>query len=146
LWQQPDVDAVSSIQRSRAMESTINDNGQAVRADGKVRKTGAGDAVPELLGSGQDVPNLSADVQNLLGRLAHVADPEISRLRTRIELGLAAAKKTIADGTYRVQRQAKDILTAGDGYVRDRPWQSVGVAAAVGLFLGFLVARRSPRP
>ena len=128
------------------MESTINDISQAARPDGKARKTGAGDAVPELLGSGQEVPNLSADVQNLLGRVAHVADPEIARLRTRIERGLATAKKTLADGTDRVQRQAKDILATGDGYVRDRPWQAVGVAAAVGLFLGFLVARRSSRP
>jgi ElaB/YqjD/DUF883 family membrane-anchored ribosome-binding protein len=119
------------------MESTINDISQAARADAKVRKTGGGDA---------EVPNLSADVQNLLGRVAHVADPEIARLRTRIERGLATAKKTLADGTVRAQRQAKDILATGDGYVRDRPWQAVGVAAAVGLFLGFLVARRSSRP
>jgi ElaB protein len=126
------------------MESTINDSSQAARADARVRKTGAGDAVPEL--HGQEVPNLSADVQSLLGRVAHVADPEIARLRVRIERGLSTAKKTIADGTDRVQRQAKVILTTGDGYVRDRPWQAVGVAAVVGLFLGFLVARRSSRP
>jgi ElaB/YqjD/DUF883 family membrane-anchored ribosome-binding protein len=118
------------------MESTINDISQAGRADVKVRKSGAG----------EDVPNLSADVQNLLGRVAHVADPEVTRLRARIERGLATAKKTLADGTDRVQRQAKDILTTGDGYVRDRPWQAVGVAAVVGLFLGILVARRSSRP
>jgi ElaB/YqjD/DUF883 family membrane-anchored ribosome-binding protein len=128
------------------MESTINDISQTARADGKARKTGAGDAVPELLRSGQEVPNLNADVQNLLARVAHVADPEVARLRTRIERGLATAKKTLVDGTDRVQRQAKDMLTTGDGYVRDRPWQAVGVAAAVGLFLGFLVARRSSRP
>jgi ElaB/YqjD/DUF883 family membrane-anchored ribosome-binding protein len=112
------------------MESTINDSSQAVRADAKVR----------------EVPNLTADVQNLLGRVAHVADPEIARLRVRIERGLATAKKTLTDGTERVQRHAKDILTTGDGYVRDRPWQAVGVAAAVGLVLGFLVARRSSQP
>jgi ElaB/YqjD/DUF883 family membrane-anchored ribosome-binding protein len=127
------------------MESTINDISQTARADGKAGKTGAGDAVPELLRSGQEVPNLNADVQNLLARVAHVADPEVARLRTRIERGLATAKKTLVDGTDRVQRQAKDMLTTGDGYVRDRPWQAVGVAAAVGLFLGFLVARRSSR-
>jgi ElaB/YqjD/DUF883 family membrane-anchored ribosome-binding protein len=112
------------------MESTINDSSQAARADARVR----------------EVPNLSADVQNLLGRVAHVADPEIAHLRGRIERGLATAKKTFVDGTDRVQRQAKDMLTAGDGYVRDRPWQAVGVAAAIGLLLGFLVARRPSTP
>jgi ElaB/YqjD/DUF883 family membrane-anchored ribosome-binding protein len=128
------------------MESTLNDNGQIARGDVKVRKSGAGEAVPELHGSGHEGTNLRADVQNLLSRVAHVGDPEIARLRARIERGLATAKKTLADGTDRVQRHAKDALTAGDGYVRDRPWQAVGVAAAVGLVVGILVARRSSRP
>jgi len=128
------------------MESILNDSGQTTRGDVKVRKTGAGDAVPELHGSGQEGTNLRADVQNLLGRVAHVGDPEIARLRARIERGLATAKKTFADGTERVQRHAKDALAAGDGYVRDRPWQAIGVAAALGLVAGILLVRRTSRP
>jgi len=114
------------------MESTFNDNGQAIRTDAKVRKTSASDAAS----------NLTVDVQDLLGRIAHVADPEIARLRAKIERGLATAKKTLADGTDRVQRRAKDVMTAGDSYVRDRPWQAVGIAAAAGIVVGFLIARR----
>jgi ElaB/YqjD/DUF883 family membrane-anchored ribosome-binding protein len=34
-------------------------------------------------------------------------------------------------------------MAAGDEYVRDRPWQAVGVAAAAGLLVGLLVGRRS---
>src|SRR5271155_4341915 len=125
------------------MESTFNDNAQAIRADTKVRnKSGASDAALELHGPSQEVPNLTADVQNLLGRLAHVADPEIAQLRARVERGLATAKKTLAAGTDRVQRHAKDVAAAGDSYVRDRPCQAVGIAAAAGLVVGFLVARR----
>jgi ElaB/YqjD/DUF883 family membrane-anchored ribosome-binding protein len=124
------------------MESTFNDNGQAVHADAKIRKTGASGAALERQGAGQEISNLTADVQDLLGRIAHVADPEIARLRVTIERRLATAKKTLADGTDRVRRHAKDVMTAGDSYVRDRPWQTVGIAAAAGLVVGFLVARR----
>jgi ElaB/YqjD/DUF883 family membrane-anchored ribosome-binding protein len=99
------------------MESTFNDNGHAIRADADVRKIGASDAALEL---------------------AHVADPEVARLRAKIKGGLAAAKKTFSHGTNRVQRHAKDV----DGYVRDQPWQAVGIAAAIGLVVGFLAARR----
>jgi ElaB/YqjD/DUF883 family membrane-anchored ribosome-binding protein len=115
------------------MESTFNDNGQGISADASVALHGSGS---------QEARNLMADIQDLLGRVAHLADPEIARLRARVERGLATAKKTLADGTDRVQRHANDVMNAGDGYVRDQPWQAVGIAAAAGLVVGFLVARR----
>lgn len=132
------------------MESIVNDNGQGTRADAKMRVTDAGDASFELHGSGsQEARRLMADTQNLLGRVAHLADPEIARLRATVEHGLATAKKTFTDGTDRVQRHAKraqrhakDVMNAGDGYVRDQPWQAVGIAAVAGLVVGFLIARR----
>lgn len=125
------------------MESTFNDNGKAIRADANVRMTDAGGAALELQGTGsQEVRNLMADMQDLLGRVAHVADPEIARLRAKIERGLATAKRSLEDGTDLVQRHAKDAMIAGDSYVRDQPWQAVGIAAAAGLVVGFLVARR----
>src|SRR5271166_2044540 len=125
------------------MESTFNDNEGAVRTGGKVSMSDSRDSALDYQNAGgQEVRNLMADVQDLLSRVAHVADPEIARLRARVERGLASAKQTIADGTERVQRHAKDAVAAGDSYVREQPWQSVGIAAAAGLLIGFLVARR----
>ena len=90
----------------------------------------------------REVRTLLADVQDLVGRVAHVADPEIARLRVRIESGLATTRKALADGTEQVQRQAKAAVANSDRYVHEQPWQSVGIAAVVGLLVGFLVARR----
>ena len=92
--------------------------------------------------TGQEVSDLMTDVQDLLGRVAHVADPEISRLRKKVEGALAGAKTALADGRNSVRRQAQEAVHAGDTYVRDQPWQAVGIAAAAGLLIGFLVARR----
>jgi ElaB/YqjD/DUF883 family membrane-anchored ribosome-binding protein len=125
------------------MESIVNDNGQGIRTDAKKSMTDPGDASLELHGSSsQEARRLMADMQDLLGRVAHLADPEIARLRARVEHGLATAKRAFADGTDRVQRHAKDVMNAGDGYVRDQPWQAVGIAAAAGVVVGFLFARR----
>ena len=125
------------------MESILNDNGQAIRGDANTLKSDAGDAVQRLRDAGnQEMSTLMADVQDLLGRVAHVADPEIARLRIKVGRALTSAKKVLADGTDQVQRQAKNAMTAGDGYVREQPWQAVGIAAAAGLLVGFLVARR----
>jgi ElaB/YqjD/DUF883 family membrane-anchored ribosome-binding protein len=124
------------------MESTFSDNGQTIRGT-KARETNAADAVQKLRETGgQEVNNLMTDVQDLLGRVAHVADPEIARLRTKVEQGMTAAKKVLLDGTDQVQRHAKNAISAGDGYVRDQPWQAVGIAAVAGLVVGFLAARR----
>jgi len=96
--------------------------------------------------STSEVSNLVADVQDLLSRLAHVADPEVARVLARVEQALATAKRALADGTDRVQRQAKNAVSVGDLYVRDNPWQAVGIAAAAGFVVGVLVARRASGP
>jgi ElaB/YqjD/DUF883 family membrane-anchored ribosome-binding protein len=124
------------------MEATFNDNGQDKSAEFKAREANADAAQAFREAGGQEVNNLIADVQDLLGRLSHVADPEIARLRAKVSQGVAAAQKTLSDGTAHVQRHAKRAISAGDGYVRDQPWQAVGIAAVAGLVVGFLVARR----
>ena len=125
------------------MESILNDNSQAIRGAANMLKADAVDAAQRLRDAGgQEVSSLMADVQDLLGRVAHVADPEIARLRIKVERALTSAKRVLAEGTDQVQRRAKNAMTAGDDYVREQPWQAVGIAAAAGLLVGFLVARR----
>ena len=45
-----------------------------------------------------------------------------------------------------IQKQAveysRDAATQTDKYVRENPWQAVGIAAAVGLVAGLLIRRR----
>jgi ElaB/YqjD/DUF883 family membrane-anchored ribosome-binding protein len=103
------------------MESTSADSGPTTGTDAEVGKTPTGAAAHKRRGASREVRHLTADVQDLLSRLAHVADPEIARLRAKVERALATAKRTLADGTDRVQRQAKNAMTAGDLYVRDKP-------------------------
>jgi len=125
------------------MEATFNDNGQAIRGEVKPHEANPADAARKRRETGsKEVANLIADVQDLLSRLAHVADPEIARLRTKVERGLAGAKTALADGAGHLKRQANSAMQAGDSYVRTQPWQAVGIAAAAGLVVGVLVARR----
>lgn len=125
------------------MEMTYKDDDRGVRSDARPFTNVADDAAQRAGETGaQEARTLLADVQDLVGRVAHVADPEISRLRNRIEVGLATTRKALADGTDQVQRQAKAAIATGDRYVHEQPWQSVGIAAVAGLLVGFLVARR----
>ena len=124
-----------NIQRQQPSPSQVDD---------KTHEADTSETAPGFVeAGGQEVSNLMADVQELFRRVAHVADPEIARLQTKIERGLTAAKKALVDGTVQVQRHAKGAMTAGDSYVREQPWQAVGIGAAGGLIVGILVARRA---
>jgi ElaB/YqjD/DUF883 family membrane-anchored ribosome-binding protein len=127
------------------MAATSDDSAPTTGTGGKVGNTYTGAASHSRYGSNQEISNLIADVQDLLNRVVHIADPEIAQVRAKVERALATAKRTLADGTDRVQRQARNAMTAGDHYVRDNPWQVIGVVAAAGLIVGALVARRASR-
>lgn len=125
------------------MDTTLNDGINNLGQDARAFRMDAGATAQALKDAGsQEVRHLMADVQDLLSRVAHVADPEIARLRTKVEAGMASAKHALADGSAQVQRQARQAAEAGDHYVRTQPWQAVGIAAAAGLLVGFLAGRR----
>jgi ElaB/YqjD/DUF883 family membrane-anchored ribosome-binding protein len=125
------------------MESTLGENGRTMRGDVKTLKSDAGALAQKLRSAGgQEVNNLVADVQDLLGRVAHLADPEIARLRLKVEGAIVTAKKAIGEGADQVQRQAQVAIKASDRYVREKPWQAISIAALAGLAVGFLVSRR----
>jgi ElaB/YqjD/DUF883 family membrane-anchored ribosome-binding protein len=42
-----------------------------------------------------------------------------------------------------VRGQASQITKTTDSYVRENPWQVVGIAAVVGVLLGVMMSRRS---
>ena len=52
------------------------------------------------------------------------------------------AKATLAQAHAAVSDGAKRYARATDGYVHENPWIALGVAAAAGLLIGALLARR----
>jgi ElaB/YqjD/DUF883 family membrane-anchored ribosome-binding protein len=60
-----------------------------------------------------------------------------------VKIALGAAKSALADSASQVRDQARQLTKTTDSYVRDNPWQVVGIAAVVGVVLGVLMSRRS---
>jgi ElaB/YqjD/DUF883 family membrane-anchored ribosome-binding protein len=83
------------------------------------------------------------NVDDLTKAIKDVEAPEIARVRAKVKMALAAAKSALSDGAGQVRDQARQVTRTTDRYVRDNPWQVVGIAAAVGITLGILLARRS---
>lgn len=85
---------------------------------------------------------LVADVEDLVKKVANVDDEEIAEIRSKVENTLAEAKTSASAGIAAVRGRAEDASEATDEYVRENPWAAIGIAAAVGIILGFVAGRR----
>jgi len=83
------------------------------------------------------------NVDDLTKAIKDVDSPEIARVRAKVKMALAAAKSALSDGVATVRGQARQVTRTTDTYVRDNPWQVVGIAAVVGIALGIMMTRRS---
>ena len=86
--------------------------------------------------------NLVADVEDLVKKVAHVDDQEIAEIRAKVENTLAKAKTTANESIAAVRGRAGEVSEATDVYVRETPWSAIGIAAAVGIVIGFVAGRR----
>lgn len=85
-----------------------------------------------------------ADVEELTHALRNdVETPDIARVKAKVRIALAAARSALADGATQVRSQALAATKTTDTYVRDNPWQVVGIAALIGLAVGIFATRRT---
>jgi ElaB/YqjD/DUF883 family membrane-anchored ribosome-binding protein len=86
-----------------------------------------------------DLQALVADAESLLQSGAgEAAGPT----RTRVREILGEAREQIERIESKVVFEAKVAALEADRFVHERPWQAVGIAAAIGLVLGVLVSRK----
>jgi ElaB/YqjD/DUF883 family membrane-anchored ribosome-binding protein len=83
-----------------------------------------------------------ADAEALLKASANGGGEKVEELRTRAVESINAMKSRLSDAETRVIEKTKEAAKATDEYVHENPWSSIGVAAGVGLAIGFLLGRR----
>lgn len=89
-----------------------------------------------------DLHAVVADAEALLKATAGQAGADVAELRGKVQARLAQAKESLVDAQHAVVDKAKAAGQAADTYVHENPWQSIGLAAGIGLLVGLLVARR----
>jgi ElaB/YqjD/DUF883 family membrane-anchored ribosome-binding protein len=90
-----------------------------------------------------EVKNLIADVEELMARIADLNDADVVRIRDKVQSAVDATKQSLADGADTLRKQAQKVVSTADDYVRDSPWQAIGIAALVGAVVGILATRRA---
>ena len=89
------------------------------------------------------VNNFLDSVEDLTKALKDIDTPDIARVRAKVKMALAAAQSAVSDTAAQLRTQAQQVGKRTDTYVRDNPWQVIGVAAIVGLAVGILASRRN---
>jgi len=84
----------------------------------------------------EDFKVLSKDVQELLKATASVVGEKAADARVKVEESLKVAQNKLADAQDIVKAKGKEAVAVTDEYVRENPWNAVGIAAGVGFLLG----------
>ena len=90
----------------------------------------------------EEMTSLRADLDDLTSRLSSLSESELiaakEKILAKIESTQVAAKGIAAD----VTQQINHGVGVTTDYVKERPLQSVAVAAGIGILLGMLISRR----
>jgi ElaB/YqjD/DUF883 family membrane-anchored ribosome-binding protein len=126
------------------MDTNFEHTADQARATGRRVKSDLSEGIGDIkTAASAEIKDLIADVEDLMLRIADLKDADVVRMRTKVQRAVDAAKVSIADSAGNLKRQAQDIAGAADDYVRDSPWQAIGIAALVGAVVGILATRRS---
>lgn len=90
----------------------------------------------------EDLQTVVRDVEALLRETATQTGEKVQEVRARAQESLRNAKARLSEVQDAVVERTQEAAESADTYVRKNPWQSVGVAAGVGLLIGLLLSRR----
>jgi ElaB/YqjD/DUF883 family membrane-anchored ribosome-binding protein len=100
---------------------------------------------PQANGSmdhGSDFRGVIGDAENLLRAVANLSGETIAAAREKLQARIESARGLLAEGEEMAKARAKELATTADGYVRESPWQAVGIGLALGIVIGYLGNRR----
>jgi ElaB/YqjD/DUF883 family membrane-anchored ribosome-binding protein len=126
------------------MEANFDNTADQARATGRRLKTDLTDGISDIKNAASgEIKNLISDVEDLMARIADLKDADVVRVRGKVQRAVDATKQSLSDGADSIRRQAQNVASTADDYVRESPWQAIGIAALVGAVVGILATRRS---
>ena len=82
-----------------------------------------------------DVKVLASDLEELIKATAAQTGEKLNAARARVQAAVANAQETVVV-------RGKDAARATDQYVRQNPWEALGITAGLAAIIGFLIGRR----
>ena len=89
----------------------------------------------------EDIKVLLNDSEELLRLSASLPGEGVDALRSRLRDHVDSARVALEDAQANAQGRYRAGVDCTEKYVKDNPWQSLGMAAGVGFLIGLLVSR-----
>jgi ElaB/YqjD/DUF883 family membrane-anchored ribosome-binding protein len=90
----------------------------------------------------EDLKVVMHDAEALLKATSAQTGEKIQEVRARAEESLRQAQVRLSEFEDEAMKRAGEVAEVTKEYVRENPWQSVGIAAGLGLLVGLLLSRR----
>jgi ElaB/YqjD/DUF883 family membrane-anchored ribosome-binding protein len=89
-----------------------------------------------------DLNTVVSDAEALLAATAGETNDATKKVRHKAAASLDRAKASLEQIQEDLGERAKAVADDVTDYVRENPWQSIGIAAAAGVVIGVLLGRR----
>jgi ElaB/YqjD/DUF883 family membrane-anchored ribosome-binding protein len=83
-----------------------------------------------------------ADAEALIEATANQGDEKLIEIRSKAQESVRLAKATLEEMQAAMMVKSKEAADALDVYVHESPWQSIGIAAGVGVAIGLMLRSR----
>ena len=92
----------------------------------------------------REFQNFVADMEDLIKASTSLTGDDFARAKANLSARVAAARAFVEEMPGAISDRAGNTVKVADDYVREQPWQAIGITAAVGMLIGFLLGRRGP--
>jgi ElaB/YqjD/DUF883 family membrane-anchored ribosome-binding protein len=90
----------------------------------------------------EDLKTVMHDAEALIKATSAQTGEKVQEVRAKAEESLRQARERLAVIEKEALQHAREVADATEEFVRENPWQSLGIAAGIGLVLGVLISRR----
>lgn len=90
----------------------------------------------------EDLQAVVRDAEALLSATAGQLGDGIRDARQKAEQSVRQARARLGDFDLTALDGADEAIESADRFVREKPWQAIGIAAGIGLLVGLIVSRR----
>jgi len=89
-----------------------------------------------------ELKNLADTLEEVLSSSTEKSKGELDKLRHKARVALDSSRERLGESGERIAATTREAAQKAEGYVRENPWQGVGIGAAIGVALGILISRR----
>src|SRR5687768_9305108 len=115
-----------------AAENVAHRVGDSAQRVGNAAKT-AGQRVGAV--ASEELANLRADLDDLISRLPSLSDIDLEQAKENLMGKIAQTREAAQDAAHEAREQLDRGIECSREYVKERPLESVGYAAAIGFLV-----------